>query len=511
MTSAELGEEVRAMDTTERDFLRDAAKNDLYILAKGVLGYPDINKDTHGGFCRFFEAPPVGSDGVERLRRLGLMPRGHLKSTIATVADSIRLVLQEPDYTRVLIANETVTLAKKFLFEIKGHWEKNQVLRGLFPELVPTRLAGPGVQWSDERASINRNTAHKEPNWSAIGVGGSSVGAHFTRVKCDDLIGFDAAFSPAAMKYAIAWNGNIESLLVDQHEDMIDWIGTRWSKNDLYFDLMEKYGQAISVYTRQAIEGGEIIFPGKHTWEEYRRLQQNEPAVWHAQYENNPRSTENKDFNDRAVRTFALDGGGETVIGNPGQTKEVRWRIDQLDVCLLADPNSGSLSAPDAASVVVVGLSPKDEVFVLSAWSGRVSPSDFVDKIFTTSKRWKPRVVGIEKAGQQNTQHYFERKSREESKSFRVEPLKPKNRDKVVRIRTALQPIISSGRLYLLPSQTTLRGQIADFPDNLLVDELDALAYGPEVWRTPYKVETLERARKNINLILARRNLRTGY
>jgi hypothetical protein len=43
-----------------------------------------------------------------------------------------------------------------------------------------------------------------------IGVGGAITGFHFTRIKGDDLIGIEAARSPAKMKEAIDWTDNIE-------------------------------------------------------------------------------------------------------------------------------------------------------------------------------------------------------------------------------------------------------------------------------------------------------------
>jgi hypothetical protein len=168
-STEEVVEEVTALAGDQREFLRDVARNDLYTLTKGILGYQDVNPETHGAFCRYIQ-------DEEKRRRLGLMPRSHLKTTIATVADPIRLVLKEPDETRLLIAGETATTAEKILSEVKGHWEKNKLLRALFPELVPTRLAGPGVKWSNSIASIVRNRDYKEGNWNTVGVGGTVVG-----------------------------------------------------------------------------------------------------------------------------------------------------------------------------------------------------------------------------------------------------------------------------------------------------------------------------------------------
>lgn len=507
---AELLEEISAIDETQRDYLRNVASHDLYILGKGILGYPDVTKHAHRDFCTFFQNVPEGPEGPI-LRRLGLMPRGHLKSTLATITDSVRIVLENPDTARVLIANETASTAIKFLTEIKGHFEKNKLLRGLFPELIPSRFSGPGVQWSQDKASINRNSNYKEPSWQAIGVGGAIVGAHFTRIKCDDLIGLDAFLSEAAMKYAIAWNGNIESLLEDHNVDIIDWIGTRWKKNDLYKHIMEAYGAGMAVFTREAIENDQIIFPEKHTWDEYRRIQTNTPLIWFAQYANNPRSEEQQEFPISAVRGFKFSMDGTEVIGNPGLRNQTRWRLDELDIVILVDPNSGSPTAPDTAAIITTGVSPDDEIYVLDAWSGRPSPSGLVDKIYDKARRWKPRAVGIEKAGQQSTQHYFEKKALSSDVSVRIEPLTHGNRDKTQRIRDGLEPIIRSGRLFLLPSQDVLRGAIQDFPDVDIIDELDALAYGPQIWRKPFRSEDVRKSRQTLRKVMARRNPVTGY
>lgn len=504
-TDEEVLEEVKGLGSNEMEFLKNAAKNDLYVLCKGILRYKDVNPATHGAFCRFIQSH-------ESRRRLALMPRGHLKSTIATIGDSLRVGLADPDDARVLIVGETATTSEKFLAEVKGHIEKNQLIRTLFPELIPPRFSGPGSSWSGGMASLHRQSAHKEPTWQAIGVGGAVVGGHFTRIKCDDLIGFEASRSPAKMQEAIAWVNNIESLLVDQHVDIIDWIGTRWSLIDLYAHIMEGYGSELAVFSREAIENGEIIFPQKHTWAEYSRIQRISPAVWFAQYCNNPIAGGQSDLPIESVRSFRFNHDATAVVFLDDTGREKSWQIRQLDRILCADPNSGSKTAEDHAAIVAVGVSPDDEVFSLEAWSDRVSPSDFVDRIYSMARRWTVRVVGIEKAGQQNTQHYFEKKAKTADYFVRVEPLLHGNRNKDDRIVKSLEPVIRSGRLYLLPSQSVLRGQIAAFPATELKDQIDALAYHVQLARTPaLQQKSVERHGDILDLVLARRNRRTGY
>lgn len=498
-------EELTAMNSTQRDFLRTQAKHDLYVLSKGILGYRDVNVSTHGAFCKFIQ-------GNGKRRRLGLMPRGHLKTTIGTIADSVRLPLIDPDETRILIGGETATTAEKFLSEVKGHYEKNKILRFLFPELIPTRFAGPGVQWSSSMATLIRNSAYKEATWEAVGVGGAIVGGHFTRIKCDDLIGFEASRSDAKMQEAMDWADNIEALLIDQHQDIIDFIGTRWKRNDLYAHLMKFYGARIAVFVREAIENGEVIFPAKHSLEVFETLQREKPLVWYSQYQNNPLSAGQTDFPTGAIQTFTFDLDGRMILRTPDGGYKI-WRLEDCDRIVTADPNSGSVTADDTAAVVASAITPDNEILVLASWADRVSPAAFVDKIFDFWKRWKPRVVGIEQAGQQTTRFYFDQKMEEEEIYIRVEPLKPKNRNKLDRIRTAMEPIIRSRRLYMLPTQTNLRKMADDFPDLELIDELDALSYGTEdgMWRKPFRQKDVDEQQSALKLIINRRSSRTGY
>lgn len=500
----ELLEELEGMSEEQRLYLKDVSKNDLYILSNGVLGYKDVNVDTHGAFCRFIQKN-------EKIRRLALMPRGHLKSTIANIADSIRLALLSPDDCRILIAGETATNAEKFLSEIKGHFEKNAILRFLFPELIPTRFAGPGVQWSGSFATLIRTSVYKEATWSTVGVGGAIVGGHFTRIKCDDLIGFEAYQSDAVMQAAIAWVEHIDPLLVNQHQDIIDFIGTRWKRKDLYARVMKLYGNILAVFTRGNIENGKVIFPAKYNMATYNRMMIETPGMYYAQYANNPLAESATDFPVGAAKLYHFDLDGDIVLETSSGFKH--WRREQLDIVMACDPNSGEKTATDPAAIVTSAISPDDEVIVLDSWSDRVSPSEFVDKIYEKYEQWRPRVVGIEQAGQQTTKHYFERKAEEKETYINVIPLKPKTRDKKLRIRTAIEPILRSGRVYLLETQTELRRMLDEFPDTDPIDELDAFAYGTEdgMWGKPFTEDEQEKKQSHLKLLVAQRSKRTGY
>lgn len=500
----EMMEELKGLSSTDRERLRETAKTDLYFLAKGVLGYPDVNPNTHMDLCTFAVSAP-------KRRRLMLMPRGHLKSTLITISDSIRVVIEAPEFARILITSETMTQAISFLREIKGHWETGSILRELFPELAPHKFAGQGIDWSNKSATLSRKAPHKEPHWMCIGAKGAVTGFHYTRIKADDLIGLEAARSPAEMQAIKDWNDNIEPLVEDQNSSIIDWVGTRWSLNDLYGHIMRSYGDSLQVFLREAIEDGKVIFPEKQNWERYKQMQERSPRVWYAQYCNNPIAAGQQDFPIELVRSYRFSIDGDSVVFSLADGSEKQWRTAQLDRVITCDPNSGQPTAEDLAAIVVSGVSPDGEVFALDTWSGRCSPSEYVDRIFKLARFWSPRIVGIEKAGQQNTEHYFRVKMEREGSYFNVVPVSPKNRRKEDRIVHLLEPIIRSGKLYLLPSQTTLRGQIASHPDCEFFDEIDALAYGPEVWRKPVRVEDMDSNQRALKLLRRGRSRRTGY
>lgn len=481
--------------------LKRRAQKQLFFMAKGVMGYADVNKATHGRFCKHVQ-------DATKDRKLDLMPRGHLKSSIATEADSVRIACDDPN-ARILIGNEVLDNAQDFMSTIRAQFETNEFLRFLFPELILSRFSGPGVDWSGKSATLPRSGRYKEPTWMPIGVGGAVTSKHFTHLKLDDLIGLLARKSPAVLKSTIDWNRNIESLAINATDTIIEWVGTRWGKNDLYADIIRRYGADLTIFHRPVHESGILIFPEKYNWKFLRRIQDETPDIWAAQYMNDPTSDVTSDFDGDLVRYFQFDVEGNVVFRDGGKTR--RWHWTQLDRVITVDPNGGSKTAPDEASIVVSATAPDENVFTLAVYAGRPTPTEFTEKLFKICQRWRPRLVGIEKAGQQQTRHNFEEKMKAEKVFYMLTDLKHGNRDKTDRIRTSLEPVIASQRLFLLRSQSSLDHQVKNFPDIQNDDQVDALAYGSELWRTPLSIERQKEDRDAVRRLLGRRNSVTGY
>ena len=146
---------------------RHMARTDLLWLCNEVLGYPDVSQRVHGplldalqkfpgadekhlgvsDFAAAFsgkvlwepkvplESLPLNPDAISR-KNLFLYPRGHLKSTVITVAHSVQWIINYPN-VRILITTATQDLGVDFVRQIKSHFQTNDTFRSLFPELCP--------------------------------------------------------------------------------------------------------------------------------------------------------------------------------------------------------------------------------------------------------------------------------------------------------------------------------------------------------------------------------------
>ena len=209
-----------------REDMRAKAKRSTYVMA-GVIGFHDITALLHLQMCNWIDGPGR--------RKLGLVPRDHLKTSVWTIANTIRTITCNPN-ERILLGNETATNAEHFLRRIKAVFEKNTLYQGLFPELIPdfSKLE----KWSEREMIIPRDEDFPEATVETIGVGGAVVSRHYTRIKLDDLVGKEASESADVMKKTVDWYQYCESLLVNPM-DTIEVFGTRWSYNDLYSWILE--------------------------------------------------------------------------------------------------------------------------------------------------------------------------------------------------------------------------------------------------------------------------------
>ena len=152
------------------------------------------------------------------------------------------------------------------------------------------------------------------------------------------------------------------------------------------------------------------------------------------------------------------------------------------------DPSGGKAAAASAAhrkvralqAAIVIASDHLSRIFVLHSWSGRLTPTKYLDKLVDLCDKFNPKVFGIEANAMQSLFAdlvHTTAKARLGSHRARFLPVnQPTKIDKFFRIRTTLEPVINQGRLFIPSHMTELLADIRGFPTIQLFDRIDCLA-----------------------------------
>lgn len=217
-------------DKTEA--LKMACKTDLRFLCKEVLGMKDWEDNLHGGLAEELEQPES--------RKLFLMPRGHLKSSIITVGWGLQQVLRDPNI-RVLITNAVWDKARAFLNQISGYMTDKSALPQIFGAFQT-----PNMRWTRDEIEISQKTLRtiKEPTISTAGLEKSLTGYHYDLIIHDDLVDKENVTTKEQIEKVKSFYRNSLPLLDPGGRIVV--IGTRWVIGDLYQELIETQATSIN-------------------------------------------------------------------------------------------------------------------------------------------------------------------------------------------------------------------------------------------------------------------------
>jgi hypothetical protein len=505
----------KEMDSDTYHYLRARCKTDLFFLNTGILGHDRLSPRLHGHLCGWMER-----NSSWQFREI-LLPRGHFKSTVATIGDSIQIVLPDVQSSqpwprslgsdcRLLICHETDGQASNFLFAISGHFLSNSLLMGLFPECVPSPRKH---RINRHELELPRSHVWPEPTIDTMGVGGRSQGRHYNYIKFDDLIGDKARDSEVVMQAAKEWFDNVQAFFSKFSDDHFDLIGTRWALDDLYDHIHERYDDQLLRYIRGVEEptgpNGELepIFPEEFTLDKLAILRKNR-RVWTAQYANNPEAGATE-F-DKSWKRFYHWVGYNQIVVFSGKA-ETRLNVRDLDICILIDPAMSGL-----AGVVVTGTDRANRAFVLEALKDEWKPPQLCDLVFKLVARWQPRLVAIEEVLFSGVfKHWFEREQQFRGTYFHIEPVSPvvggRAMSKPMRVR-GLTNYFSAGNIFFASQgQDDLIKEFDTFGATKNYHMLDALAYGPDVWMPSMSRAKWDKFKQDEEKLLAQRDVESGY
>ena len=438
--------------------LKTICRDDLKFLAMEMFGHKDWDT-LHDEVKDFLEKPA--------LKKALLLPRGHLKTTLFVIDKAIQLLLEDPNI-RILIANQVWDKARDMLSEIKELLDTKSNLPKIFGTFK-------SELWNKDAITIAQRTqAFKEPTISTTGVEAETTGGHYNVIFLDDLMGHQNSQTLEQREKVKKFRRTMVDLL--EPGGRIYEIGTRWSNDDTFGEILRKETDYYDIMVRKVVENGKVIFPKKFNkrfdsakktfvhveencldWVDLLR-KSHTPAEFSAQYLNEPIAEEDQLFKEQYFRYY-------------------QQRPNRLYVCMTLDPAASLEDGADYFAINVSGMDEFHNIYVLDTLKGRWRPSEQIENIFTTYLKWRPSNVGIETVAYQKTLKYsLEEKMREKRVHFPLHELKRgANTTKELRIK-ALEPYYRANKVFHANWMKSLEAELLEFPKGRHDDEIDSLA-----------------------------------
>lgn len=502
---------------------RQRALDDLYWFSDVVLGLGGLipmRPATHLLLCRFLERK-TGSPLLDEARyQLVMMPRETGKSSLMR-ARTIQRICRDPNHATLLV-NEKELLVRDFLASIKYEFEQNELLRALFPTLVPRDFND--TTWSATRIVVNRDTGRPDPTIDIAGVGAALAGKHPDSISVDDAISREAMENARAGSWQIMhqtnrWINQLDPIVNKSAVPLpyIDFIGTSWWHNDCYDYIEKAFGGGgekqpvlmranlpdgsvvqheayrvgdLAVFRRAAIEDGRSIFPEKWSLEDLAKLRLRDPVLFAANYMNQPADDLTATFKQEWIANKGitwLDNERQFYVTMPDAAKKV-FRVADLHRMAIVDPGGFGERLVEQrafAAVLVLADDLQGHKFFLDCYSERDTYLVAIRHAVDMARKYQLPKIYVERAGQQAA---FAQLLRDALRTAGLDTivddhtLKPGDRQKEVRI-LEMEPYFQRGEVYVGTSSAfhEFRTQYAQFPRAQRVDILDALGYWPSL------------------------------
>jgi predicted phage terminase large subunit-like protein len=484
---------------------RQRAQESLFFLSTAVLGYDKIQRNPHLELCNFIQ-------NTEKKRKVVLIPRDTFKSTVGSKSLPIWILIQDdfcglpgPEH-RILLASFSSENAKKQIKAIRIQIERNQILRWLFPEIIPDFSR---TVWTDSNLLFPRNGVYGEDTMEAAGVDTHLVSRHYTVQIGDDLEDLESFQSPTVRRKVKDWYKASEALFVEERTAFHLLIGTRWGVDDVYNDIQANEGDTYDFlvrplqWNREQLEGDlkdakdhdrrptwdmdpnqyapdpeeeYLFFPSFFPMESCKRVRAKQGAFMYSMlYLNNPRDPSMAEFRESDIQYFEFNADGDISISY-GESME----IIPFEVCrrvMFWDP---ALSGPDKKknarnAIVVAFKDPKGRIFVVEARAQRQEPTLLFAQYIGLHRRYVVERAAIEDVAFQKVLKFpLYREMREQGYQFPVLEERPIG-DKDYRIRSLI-PYHESKLLYIRRGQRDLVEEMKGFPLFPTKDLVDALA-----------------------------------
>ena len=433
------------------------------------LGKHVMDKDFTDAGCTYYRE--AADRLVEQKDLLLILPRNHGKTTLVDEIGTIWQLLKYPN-DRVLFAQASLDNAKALSRQVRQHFMQNQVLRGLFPEYAMKTADEEGNIMS---FSVPCRTAFTREASLEIGTPDTNLsGRHYDVIRTSDIVNEQTVPPPAGkgtvemMQKIIAWYGTTAVLLDTTNPRAHRTVdGTRWADGDLYGEMITTN---LGTSFKQILAGIKVDEKG-------------EPIpIWRMM----PKETLVKIKSGMSGYLWAANMVNDPLPSDGITTFRREWfrfyteAPENLYVAITVDPafsDQAKNANADRSALVVSGVAPSGDLYVLAARAGRWTPRGLLDNLHALIEQWNPSWVGIESGGQQYA--LIDMFREDQSRSGRYVPfreLKTHGKNKIVRAM-ALSSHAERHGVYVRAEHEDMVNEFCRFPVGKHDDYVDALSY----------------------------------
>lgn len=494
------------------------------------------------------DKPEIRASGTER-RRLVLVPRGHLKSTLCSVGYVLWRVWRNPNI-RIAVCTATKELALQFIREVKQYlededlqervWNNRPHIQGrMIPVLDKvaarrrdrlrweddegfTEATDKKIVWRADAIQVMRQFITKEPTIIAASPGANITGMHFDMVVDDDIINDDTVATNAKIDKTLTWAQDLESVIDPQRMvemgkidgktywevvgDEVVILGTRYARHDYYgyildnLDLLEYCTFIRNVYKNGLDDRDGFLWGEKFNAQVLDRIKRRQGARrFSSQYLNKIMADEDIIFKPEQLQYIHMadleikDG---FISWNTLDEHNIS-RNHRVKPIIMVDPAISQKKGADYSVLTVGGQDADRNLFIFDISYGNFLPDVLVEKLYLLVKKWKCNVAHIETVAFQQSLIYIIRNAFARYKPIVLNEYRPKG-EKKSRITTFLEPLFSNKSIYIekkLGGITELMEELTYFPQASVKDDIiDTFAMIAEVTTPTAK----QRSRSNV-------------
>lgn len=238
---------------------------DLFFYAKNLCGHDWLAADLHGPLAWAWQAPDGWTTEWGQMYdryRLGVIARGHLKTTLLTVDaaswDAIRDVEE-----RLLIYTHGLDFTAEVMGPIKDLYEGQGKGAALYQKCYGHLIPEPGergkkYKWDQLHLTLKRQGRYTDPTIKGGAVGAKITGTHSTKQYIDDLVGEE--LTRTRMGKVLNAIENLQFCYASMGLSRRRMVGTPWAFSDPITYAMKTWPNALVARLPWRRPNGDLLF-----------------------------------------------------------------------------------------------------------------------------------------------------------------------------------------------------------------------------------------------------------